>query len=473
VQGLNVVSIHCSPDPPSLQPRNSEGIISARSRHKHQMITILFVHGTGVRVGSYEETLEAVRERISYPDFRELRVEGLPWGDNFGSLRASKSVFRHAETGTKEYTKEDEQSDAWRLLAADPMAALRFETLNRTPYAGGEPGKKKTPGMELNAALEGLHAPDRYAKLQPVLFRSGIEHVFGDACRMVKADRLYEKFLSVASRPLDPFYDALADTIVALAISVATERHGASPFAALDEDLRIELTETMRGQLGGFSAALIPAWAKKLGGAVLGGAAYAGSFVALTPYLEWRRGPFSDAASPVAGDILLYQCRGEKIRAAIKSGLEPFKNDDVVLLAHSLGGVACVDLLLDKADPEVRRWVKLLITVGSQAPYFYEINALRSLPYTNDEAEVAAAFQGFPTWVNLHNRRDFLSYVGEEVFPPDSTVKPPSPRVRDLEVHSRLPFPQSHTSYFTRAETYEHIGTALRTAFNKPKFATS
>lgn len=438
-----------------------------------QMITILFVHGTGVRVDGYDATLKTLQDRLHFPEFSDLRVEGVPWGDNYGALRASKSVFRHAETGAKEYNEQDAQSDMWRLLAADPMAALRLVALNRSQYSGGKPGEQ-APSKELNEAIDGLQAPSRYAELQDVLFRSGIEHVFSDACQMIKADKVYEKFRSVAARPLDPFYDALADTIVALSISIATERHNASPFAALDEDLRIELAEKIRKQLGDVSASWIGDWAKKLGGAALGGAAYAGSFVAITPYLQWHRGPFSDAASPVAGDILVYQCRGDRIRAAIKSRMEQFKGDEIVLLAHSLGGVACVDLLLEETDAEFKKQVKLLITVGSQAPYFYEINALQSLPYRDETkvsevAELAAAFKDFPTWVNLHNRRDFLSYVGGEVFPQNSAVQPPTPRVTDLEVHSRLPFPQSHTSYFTRGETYDHIRTALRKTFIETK----
>ena len=34
---------------------------------------------------------------------------------------------------------------------------------------------------------------------------------------------------------------------------------------------------------------------------------------------------------------------------------------------------------------------------------------------------------------------DFLSYIGEQVFPE---------RVRDVEIQSRQPFPQSHSAYW-------------------------
>jgi hypothetical protein len=41
------------------------------------------------------------------------------------------------------------------------------------------------------------------------------------------------------------------------------------------------------------------------------------------------------------------------------------------VIAHSLGGIACVDLLIGKAHPNV----DLLVTCGSQAPLLYELGA--------------------------------------------------------------------------------------------------
>jgi surfactin synthase thioesterase subunit len=75
-----------------------------------------------------------------------------------------------------------------------------------------------------------------------------------------------------------------------------------------------------------------------------------------------------------------------------------------VLLGHSLGGVACVDLLIDPEEKE-RKQVKMLATVGSQAPYFYEINALSLLEY--DEKTELPKY--FPWWLNIYDRADFLS----------------------------------------------------------------
>ncbi|MCC5636530.1 hypothetical protein LC593_11775 [Nostoc sp. CHAB 5844] len=85
--------------------------------------------------------------------------------------------------------------------------------------------------------------------------------------------------------------------------------------------------------------------------------------------------------------------------------------------------------------------VKLLVTVGSQAPFLYEINALCSLEY-------GQPLPGdFPKWLNIYDLRDFLSYVGSKIFP----------KVQDEEVISKQPFPRSHGAYWTNAKTWEAI----------------
>ena len=66
------------------------------------------------------------------------------------------------------------------------------------------------------------------------------------------------------------------------------------------------------------------------------------------------------AAYPAAGDILLYQARGQAIRDFIARRVAAC-GDGVAILAHSLGGIACVDLLVERALPNV----ELLVTAGN------------------------------------------------------------------------------------------------------------
>ena len=115
-----------------------------------------------------------------------------------------------------------------------------------------------------------------------------------------------------------------------------------------------------------------------------------------------------DGASPLCGDILLYQCRGEKVCDLIEKRIREVE-PPVILIAHSLGGVACIDLLI---GTQLSDLVPLVVTVGSQAPYFYEINALRSLEHSSSPALP----QDFPKWVNVYDPRDFLSFVGADIF---------------------------------------------------------
>jgi hypothetical protein len=103
-----------------------------------------------------------------------------------------------------------------------------------------------------------------------------------------------------------------------------------------------------------------------------------------------------------------------------------------------LGGIACVDLLVK----ECLENVALLVTVGSQAPFLYEINALHSLEFGEPLPE------HFPVWLNIYDLRDFLSYVGANVFPN---------KVQDVLVDSKQPFPRSHSAYWENPATWKAI----------------
>jgi pimeloyl-ACP methyl ester carboxylesterase len=114
-----------------------------------------------------------------------------------------------------------------------------------------------------------------------------------------------------------------------------------------------------------------------------------------------------------------------------------------VLLAHSLGGVAAVDWLA--WEP---RGIDALITVGSQAAYFYEIDALPSRIYGSGLPDY------FPKrWLNIYDENDFLGYPAAGVF---------KNRVTDVRVDSGSPFPEAHSAYFeNRTQVWTAIATFL------------
>lgn len=132
----------------------------------------------------------------------------------------------------------------------------------------------------------------------------------------------------------------------------------------------------------------------------------------------------------MAGDVLRYQAHGAGLRAMIRRHVEDTGADSVTLLGHSLGGIACLETLLEARLPAVDR----LVTVGSQGAYLYEIGALR-------HAMPPDGLPGhFPEeWLNVHDPDDLLSYAARPVF---------GPVVRDVAVDNGSPFPQSHSAYW-------------------------
>jgi alpha-beta hydrolase superfamily lysophospholipase len=120
-----------------------------------------------------------------------------------------------------------------------------------------------------------------------------------------------------------------------------------------DADARDALVDALAGALtGGLRArGLVGDWVGHAL-AVLG-----------TRHLLGRRGRYTDLIVPAVGDVLVYQGHGQAIRDRIVDSLPDAGR--VVLLGHSLGGVACVDLLATTDLPRV----ELLVTVGSQAPF--------------------------------------------------------------------------------------------------------
>jgi len=149
------------------------------------------------------------------------------------------------------------------------------------------------------------------------------------------------------------------------------------------------------------------------------------------------------AAYPAAGDILLYQARGQAIRDFIAQQVLAC-GDGVAILAHSLGGIACVDLLVERALPQV----ELLVTAGSQAPFLYEIGALSQLPCGDP---LPAHFPR--RWLNFYDLNDLLSYSAARLF---------KGVAEDVRVDSGQPFPDSHSAYWTQPALWQALGPALK-----------
>ncbi|MER5757426.1 hypothetical protein [Streptomyces sp. NPDC002088] len=224
---------------------------------------------------------------------------------------------------------------------------------------------------------------------------------------------------------------AVARAVVAATLSAAVER-GAN---AVDGIARDALLAALSSDLHSQGRAL-PGKVWK--------AAATPALRVLTRKAVDRRGLLSDGVVPITGDILRYQARGNGTRQLIKRTIEHVPGEAITVLAHSLGGVACVDLL---AMEDLGRRVDQLITVGSQAPFFYECGALTSVEYPH-------TLPGhFPRrWLNIYDPWDLLAYRAAKVFPQQAY---------DVEVSNGQPFPFAHSAYWSNSTVWDAIGTWL------------
>lgn len=385
------------------------------------MTTVIFVHGTGVRAKEYEATFQIIQQKI-HAHNPDITVVPCVWGDALGTklnAQGASVPLYDATLGLNQVETEDASIILWGELYRDPLYELRLLALKSSAASNSNPFGEQ-PADILQERVENFTPT---AELEAELSQAGIAEVFGEARKVVIHSQAFEEVLPTLSESDFSEYAAVvARAIIAQAMMICEQQQRFPPILT-DAQWRDQVVELLTEALAD----------KELG---LGGWLLQPLLRLGTNYVKGKRGAVTDKISPMPCDILLYQTRGEKIRAFIQEQIAQAE-PPVVLLAHSLGGIACVDLLVQQPLSEV----ELLVTVGSQAPFLYEINALSSLEYGQPLPEY------FPKWLNIYDLRDFLSYVGSRIFP----------HVEDVEVNSQQPFPRSHDAYWTNAKTWEAI----------------
>ncbi|SEB86990.1 hypothetical protein SAMN04490356_1995 [Streptomyces melanosporofaciens] len=412
--------------------------------------SVVFVHGTGVRAKSYEKSFARVVSGLGRVR-ADIRVVRCLWGEHHGASLGLGGVSipvraKSRGAGGDELLDEDDPLAVWALLEVDPLAELREFT--EAAHDDGEetgfaPGRVD-PWEAVADKVRGL-------TLEPVAADTAtngesLAHLIADLAPHLDeaADRVADEIsdgLGGAS-PVDGIEAIVARAVYALAVQRAEGPYGDDEPLAVDGADRDTVVGALTDQLGGTDR----------GGFVVGAAktvavrALNSSLSPLSSLAHTFRGGITKKSVPASGDILRYQVRGAGVRAAIREAVRDAiaaGGGPVVLLAHSLGGIACVDLL---AEPDPPAGVDLLVTVGSQAPFLYELDALTALR----RGEPLPG--GFPRWINVYDEQDLLGFVGEKVFPD---------RVTDLRVNTRQPFPRAHTSYFAHQRLYELLAPEL------------
>lgn len=372
--------------------------------------TMLFVHGTGVRSTALGKTVNLIRERAAeyLPGWS---IEVCAWGDPFGAAlnRHGASVPNYARSGLADASLDAQQRARWTLLADDPLIELRVTP--KAQYLG------QRPGPDIWKRVLSLR---QHAQLAQYLAVAGLDAAWADFIDSVTSDvewRTVVETLTLSAQAASP---AMARALVAGLAAWLRER----ALPPLGSERRDELAKLLVAPMGGPPAGVLDWLLDRM-----------------TGYARRRRGSLTDLTSPAVGDVLRYQARGETVRAFIAQEVQ--RTGARVILAHSLGGIASVDWLAFGQRP-----IDALITVGSQAAYFYEIDALAS----------RVIGQGLPAffpqrWLNIHDDSDLLSYPASGVF---------KGWVTDLRVDNGEPFPESHSAYFdNRAEVWPAIGDFL------------
>lgn len=402
------------------------------------------MHGTGVREDSYRKSCQRVARGLARvrPD-----ADLVPcyWGDTYGAHLAlgGASFPEREQDRAMPGAAADDPLAVWALLEQDPLAEIELLAQSAGEDEGGgfAPGRVDPwdalaarvralaeTGPAANAPDDGDAAAALAGELGPQLATAALQ----------VAEELSLRLSGTA-----PGRDAesmAARAVVALATRLTEHALDAEEPLPVDGADRDALVGLLTDRLGGTDRGLKGAvsW---VGGRLLGD-----PFLwTVSPAVQAGRRRMTGRILPESGDILRYQGRGAGLRTRIAEvvALTREREDGpVVLLAHSLGGIASFDLLA----MEPAHGVDLLVTVGSQAPFLYEIDALTGLR-RGDELPAT-----FPRWVNVYDRRDLLGFVGERVFPG---------RVTDVRVNLRQPFPRSHTGYFAHHGLYERIAAEL------------
>lgn len=377
---------------------------------------------------SYQDSFElAKRTAAAVDDGKGMGAKfvtcawGNPLGIDFGGLSLP------ADPQGDEWRREREREDfaRWAWLVADPLCELEKLTIRDPSAAAAEP----PPGVDPDWLVEWnrITAYRPSAEMALLLARTGIDDAAWDRAwhAVMAADPIAKTAFEHSPGELSEAAQALGRAVVARLHRELADAGLPVPARGPRDRMVIQL-HTDWQVLTLAPDNFFVKGLKRLA----------------TGLLKRYRAGVSDAIAPFIGDILLYQSHGEQIRDYIARviGAAPAP---VTVVAHSLGGIACVDLLAMPGAPGVHR----LVTVGSQAPLLYEIGALTSLR----TGQTLPAH--FPRWLNVFDRADMLSYVASPLFgSPDAPE-----RVHDLEIDSGKPFPDAHSAYFGDDEVWSAV----------------
>lgn len=392
--------------------------------------TILFVHGTGVREDGYMASLKLIRKQLKV-HAPEVGVAECRWGESVGAKLSHNgaSIPTYGQSRGVGVSSEEEMEALWSLLLQDPSFELGLLAADAAkPAAGSHAPNQPKPVRALTDAFAAL---PNSGELKKSLAAIGMDGLVSPATKLVQRSAGF-KLAEASPQAGQPQHrDALARALVAGLARALLDMGAPVPDAAARDDL-VKMVQRLLAPDSRGVFAFLTAPYKGLAERVA------------TWHIRRKRTSLTDATYPAAGDILVYQARGETIRQFIRGELDKLNDDSVFILAHSLGGIASFETLVEQRPPHV----KGLVTFGSQAPFFHEIGALRTMQ--GSEAKLPL---DFPSWINFYDLNDPLSYVGEGIFGND--------RMSDYRIESGESFPASHSAYLSSRAFWQHVSSFI------------
>jgi hypothetical protein len=399
--------------------------------------TLFFVHGTGVRQVGLDRTLAAVRAGLERSKLDGIAVVAPAWGPRFGVpvdriarvlpqparelVEAGRDLTEEAWSLEPSVKDEDVVAAMWALLVDDPLFELRL-------VAQAGPGGGNQAGMAAQAMLQSL------ASAPVDLQGTDLEQSeMAEAARAVSAAPETSEAAQAVGNATDPdLVEAMARAVVATILAAhALDLPGTEPAVAVNATVRDQLVDRLADRMTEGDRGLPTDWIKDK---VLGFAKRKATAVATN-----RREGLMSASLPGIGDILYYQRRGDQVRKFVGEQLTGLERP-VVAVGHSLGGIILMDLTTQEQAPVIDR----LITVGSQSPLFFAIDALDRLRPGQPTP------LPFTPWLNIYSRHDLLSFLATGIFPGVDGIT-------DVEVDAGVPFPESHSAYWQLDRVFELI----------------
>lgn len=394
--------------------------------------TLLFIHGTGVRGAAYAAAAGLIVRQMKQYGLETVRFARCLWGEEFGAKLSleGKSIPTYSETRSPDQDVEDTSPALWDLLLQDPtfelsvLANLRPEDVTTESAAETLLSNFDSLGSnkEFHSALDDMGLDHL---IDPMRIKPQVREVVN---RIARSDG-YQRCALPPIAGQARHRDALARAIVAGIQKLALDENTPLLDAPNRDELVMRIGYLLTADKGGVMAATLT----PLKGLATHLATWQG---------RRKRASLADASFPAAGDILRYQVRGKELRDYLCECIKAYADDEVYILAHSLGGVASVETLIENALPNVRR----LITFGSQASFFYEVDALKTLPVGEHLPS------NFPAWSNFYDLNDPLSYVCGQVFPK---------RVVDYRIESGESFPASHSAYLHSKPFWQQLAALI------------